>query len=162
MERKSRLLRAAHDRQARKLRQDMSRTEWRLWDRLRGRQLLDHKFRRQVPFGPYFADFACLAARLVVEVDGEHHSDQLVYDARRDKCLGEMGYRVLRFWVSELDENLEGVVATIAEALSRHDVDGPPPTSPRAAGGGRNPARSVAGSRGLDNLGVEPEPSLPA
>jgi hypothetical protein len=47
--------------------------------RLRRRQLQGHKFRRQVPIGPYFADFACLDARLVVEVDGDHHGDQLVY-----------------------------------------------------------------------------------
>ena len=68
------------------------------------------KFRRQVPIGPYFADFACLDARLVVEVDGDHHGDQLVYDARRDQGLCEMGFRVLRFWVSEVDENIEGVI----------------------------------------------------
>ena len=134
MDGRTRLLRAARDRQARELRQEMSRTEWRLWNRLRGRQLLDHKFRRQVPLGPYVADFACLEARLVVEVDGEHHSDQPVYDARRDKWLGEMGLRVLRFWVSEVDENREGVIAAIAEALTGYDVAvAPPPTSPRRA-----------------------------
>jgi very-short-patch-repair endonuclease len=60
----------------------MSGTESRLWYRLRCRQLLGRKFRRQVPIGPYFADFACLDARLVVEVDGDHHGDQLVYEAR--------------------------------------------------------------------------------
>ncbi|MDQ6638000.1 MAG: endonuclease domain-containing protein [Candidatus Dormibacteraeota bacterium] len=81
----------------------------RLWYRLRSRQLLGCKFRRQVPVGPYFADFACLEARLVLEVDGDHHGDQLVYDARRDHWLGEMGFRVLRFRVAEIDENIEGV-----------------------------------------------------
>ena len=80
---------------------------------------------------------ACLEARLVVEVDGEHHGDQLVYDARRDRWLSELGFRVLRFWVVEVDENLEGVIETIVDALSTADVKGPPPTSPRAAGGGR-------------------------
>jgi very-short-patch-repair endonuclease len=114
----------------------MSGTEWRLWYRLRGRQLLGHKFRRQVPIGPYFADFACLKARLVVEVDGEHHCDQLVYDARRDHSLSELGFRALRFWVVEVDENIEGVIETIADALSTAPVQGPPPTSPRRAGGG--------------------------
>ena len=91
------------------------------------------------PLGPYFADFACLEARLEVEVDGEHHSDQPVYDARRDKWLGEMGLRVLRFWVSEVDENLEGVIAAIAEALVVYDLDGPPTTLP-PPGGGRTQA----------------------
>ena len=115
----------------------MSGTEWRLWYRLRSRQLLGHKFRRQVPIGPYVADFACLETRLVVEVDGEQHGDQLVYDASRDHWLSELGFRVLRFWVVEVDENLEGVIETIVDALSTADVKGPPPTSPRAAGGGR-------------------------
>jgi very-short-patch-repair endonuclease len=100
----------------------MSKTEWRLWYRLRGRQLMGRKFRRQVPIGPYFADFTCLDARVVVEVDGDHHGDQLVYDARRDHQLGEMGFRVLRFWVAEVDENIEGVIETIADALNTFQV----------------------------------------
>ena len=99
--------------------------------------LLGHKFRRQVPIGPYFADFACLEARLVVEVDGDHHGDQLVYDARRDRRLSELGFGVLRFWVAEVDENIEGVIDSIADALSTSHLPAPPPTSPRNAGGGR-------------------------
>ena len=58
------------------MRREMSRTERRLWQRLKGRQLNGFKFRRQVPLGPYVVDFACLEARLVVEVDGEHHAEQ--------------------------------------------------------------------------------------
>jgi very-short-patch-repair endonuclease len=96
----------------------MSRTEWRLWHRLRHRQLQGRKFRRQVPMGPYLADFACLEVRLVVEVDGDHQGDQLAYDARRDHWLGEMGFRVLRFWVAEVDDNIEGVIGSIADALN--------------------------------------------
>src|SRR5438105_9625679 len=117
--------RAVRDQRAQQLRREMSKTEWRLWYRLRSRQLMGRKFRRQVPIGPYFADFACLDARLVVEVDGEHHGDQLVYDARRDHLLGEMGFRVLRFWVTEVDETIEGVVEVIFDALS---VDSSPRT----------------------------------
>jgi very-short-patch-repair endonuclease len=106
-------------------------TERRLWYLLRGRQLNGFKFRRQVPLGPYFADFACLEAKLVVEVDGDHHGEQLAYDARRDRWLGEMGLRVLRFWVAEIDENIEGVIETIADALSRTPPETPHLTSPR-------------------------------
>jgi very-short-patch-repair endonuclease len=134
MVRQTRLDRAARDQRAQELRREMSGTEWRLWYRLRGRRLMGRKFRRQVPIGPYFADFACLEARLVVEVDGDHHGDQRVYDASRDHRLGEMGFRVLRFSVAEVDENIEDVIEIIADA--RRTV--PPPTSPRAAGGGRN------------------------
>ena len=98
----------------------MSRTEWRLWYLLRGRQLNGFKFRRQVPLGRYFADFACLEAKLVVEVDGPQHGEQRPYDARRDRRLGAMGFRVLRFGVAEVDENIEGIVDTIANALTPH------------------------------------------
>jgi very-short-patch-repair endonuclease len=137
MVRQSRPERAARDQRAQELRREMSGTEWRLWYRLRSRQLLGRKFRRQVPIGPYFADFACLEARLVVEVDGDHHADQAVYDARRDHWLVQMGFRVLRFWAAELDENIDGVIETIADALSTSQLQDPPPTSPRTAGGGR-------------------------
>ena len=137
MVRQTRSERAARDQHGQELRRETSGTEWRLWYRLRSRQLLGHKFRRQVPIGPYFADFACLEARLVVEVDGEHHGDQLVYDARRDHSLSELGFRVLRFWVVEVDENTEGVIETHCRRASTADVKGPPPTSPRTAGGGR-------------------------
>jgi very-short-patch-repair endonuclease len=117
MDGQTRLERAARDRRAQELRREISKTEWRLWYRLRQRQLSGCKFRRQVPIGPHFADFACLEAKLVVEVDGDHHGDQLAYDARRDHWLGEKGFRVLRFWVTEVDDNLEGVLETIACAL---------------------------------------------
>jgi very-short-patch-repair endonuclease len=137
MVRQTRFDRAARDQRAQELRREMSKTEWRLWYRLRGRQLIGCKFRRQVPIGPYFADFACLDARLVVEIDGDHHGDRLAYDARRDHLLAEMGFRVLRFWVAEVDENMEGIVEVISDALRRFQLHGPPPTSPRDAGGGR-------------------------
>jgi len=50
-------------------------------------------------------------------VDGEHHGEQLAYDARRDRWLGEIGFRVLRFWVAEVDQNIESIIETITEAL---------------------------------------------
>ena len=58
---------------ARELRNNMTKVEWFVWSRLRGRQVGGYKFRRQVPIGPYFADFFCPLARLVVEIDGEGH-----------------------------------------------------------------------------------------
>jgi very-short-patch-repair endonuclease len=59
---------------ARTLRQNPTDAEQRLWSRLRGRQIDGCRFRRQVPLGSYVVDFACLAARLVIEVDGGQHS----------------------------------------------------------------------------------------
>src|SRR5437660_9187294 len=75
---------------ARDLRNDMSGTERRVWYRLRRRQLAGFKFRRQLPIGPYFADFACLSARLVVEIDGEFHNE--VSDLRKTAYLESQGF----------------------------------------------------------------------
>jgi len=65
---------------------------------LRGRQLQGLKFRRQYPIAGYIADFACVEAKLVIELDGGQHSDQASYDAERTRKIGCNGYRVLRFW----------------------------------------------------------------
>ncbi len=85
-------------------------------------------FRRQVPIGPYVADFACLAARLVVELDGAPHSreDVAERDCKRQAWLEGEGFRVLRFWNGELDGNMEGVLDTIYAALH-----GSPAAEPR-------------------------------
>jgi very-short-patch-repair endonuclease len=84
---------------ARRLRQDMTVAEKLLWQALRGRQLQGIKFRRQVPIGPYVADFACLTARLIVELDGAPHDDPVRqdHDAFRDEWLQQQGWKVLRF-----------------------------------------------------------------
>ena len=70
------------------------------------------KFTRQLPIGPYFADFACRQAKLVVELDGSQHSES-ARDARRDRFLEQEGWAVLRIWNNELDENAEGVFQAI-------------------------------------------------
>jgi very-short-patch-repair endonuclease len=101
-----------------------------LWRALRG-ELPDAKFRRQVPLGPYTADFACHSARLVIEVDGGQHNEADV--ARRTSFLNGEGYEVLRFWNHDVLQNIDGVVATIAQALP-----------PRGDGLGRGPAASAA------------------
>jgi very-short-patch-repair endonuclease len=84
---------------ARRLRRDMTVAEKLLWQALRGRQLQGVKFRRQVPIGPYVADFACLTARLIVELDGAPHDDaeQQDHDVFRDDWLKQQGWKVLRF-----------------------------------------------------------------
>jgi very-short-patch-repair endonuclease len=103
---------------AQKLRRDMNQTEWRVWDRIRARQVAGWKFRRQHPLGPYFVDFYCPAARLVVEIDGPTHGEerQWAYDDRRTEWLKQQGYEVLRFWTADVDESLDDVVATISVA----------------------------------------------
>ncbi len=90
-----------------------------LWFQLR-RHALGHQFRRQHPIGRHVTDFACIEARLVVEVDGGQHTPEA--DAARTAALGRAGYRVLRFWNNEVLENTEGVLLTIRATLAT-----PPP-----------------------------------
>jgi very-short-patch-repair endonuclease len=98
---------------ARALRQQSTDAEWKLWSIVRGRQLGGFKFRRQVPIDRYFADFACLEARLVVELDGSQHQEQVAYDAARTEVLEACGWRVLRFDNGEVRSNALGVGDTI-------------------------------------------------
>ena len=102
---------------AKRLRRDLTEAERRLWSRLRRRQLEGHYFRRQVPLGPYVADFACLDGKLVVEVDGGQHAVEADRDAVRDKWLESRGYRILRFWNNDVLRNTEAVLAEILGAL---------------------------------------------
>src|SRR5207302_7472790 len=101
---------------ARELRGDMSGTERRVWYRLRGRRLGGFKFRRQLPIGPYFADFVCLSARLVVEIDGEFHTPEA--DQRKTSYLESQGFRVLRIRASWTDRGLDDVIDTILDRKS--------------------------------------------
>jgi len=101
---------------ARDLRTNHTDAEQRLWSRLRGRQLDGHKFVRQLPVGPYFADFACRERDLIVEIDGGQHAGSAA-DARRTAALAAHGYRVIRFWNHEVLSNLDGVLFTLAEAV---------------------------------------------
>jgi len=106
---------------ARRLRQDATKAEARLWYRLRSRRLNGFKFVRQEPIGPYTIDLVCRESRLVIEVDGGQHADNR-RDVARDKWLADHNYRVLRFWNSDVLGNMAGVLETIATALA----DSPP------------------------------------
>ncbi|MBY9066105.1 DUF559 domain-containing protein [Hyphomonas sp. WL0036] len=99
-------------RKARALRKAMPNAEVILWSRLRRRQLGGYRFRRQVPIGPYIADFACVELKLAFEVDGATHAtpSQLEHDARRTAFLQQGGWHVRRVWNNEVYENLEGVL----------------------------------------------------
>ena len=99
---------------ARSLRASQTEAEGILWSRLRGNRLDGFKWRRQTPLGPFFADFACFEARLVVELDGSQHGRRVAHDIERDRWIESHGWRVLRFWNVEVFQNLEGVCETIA------------------------------------------------
>lgn len=112
--------------QARHLRQTMTASEVRLWQGLRGRRLDGFRFRRQHPLGRYIVDFACLSARLVVEVDGPSHQSpgQVLYDAQRTDWLVAQGWKVLRVDNNAVFQDFDRVLAEIQRALA----DAPPST----------------------------------
>ena len=102
---------------ARRLRAEATDAERALWARLRRRQVLGCKFRRQHPMGHTIVDFVCLEKRLVVEVDGSQHIEQQSADEVRTRWLESQGYEVLRFWNNEVLVETESVVEKIAEQL---------------------------------------------
>lgn len=97
----------------RNMRQAPTEAERLMWGALRSRRLDGLKFRRQVWIGAYIADFVCIEARLIVELDGSQHVEAGVYDSRRDTELANAGYRTLRFWNNDVTGNLVGVLDAI-------------------------------------------------
>jgi very-short-patch-repair endonuclease len=109
---------------ARKLRRDATDVERRLWRALRENDL-PWKLRRQHPIGRRIVEFACPERKLAIELDGGQHDAQAVADDERSAELARHGYRVIRFWNSEVLENLEGVIERIRSELEKR-----PRTSP--------------------------------
>jgi very-short-patch-repair endonuclease len=118
---------------ARRLRKDMTDVECLLWHHLRNRRLLGHKFRRQHEIGSYIVDFVCTEERLVVELDGSQHADQVGYDDRRTCYLQSQGYRVLRFWNNDVLTKIESVLEVMVAAMARPGPS-PQPSPPRGEG----------------------------
>ena len=113
---------------ARQLRHGQTEAEARLWKHLRDRQLLGLKFRRPRPIGPYFADFACLEAGVVIELDGGQHNEDhaVAQDQEREAFMRQAGLTTLRFWNHEVLTQTEAVLEkilltlqTLTPALSR-------------------------------------------
>ena len=100
---------------ARRLRRDSTEAEKLLWRSLR-EKLPAYKWRRQMPIGPYIADFACFGERLVIEIDGGQHS--VATDAARTAFIQAQGYRIVRFWNDDVMSNIEGVLTVIDNELS--------------------------------------------
>ena len=128
---------------ARALRSNMTDAERKLWYAFRDRRFADFKFRRQVPIGPFIADFICYDARVVVEVDGGQHADS-ASDARRDRWFAANDFLVLRFWNNDVLKNREGVLISVLEVLHQRT-----PHPARAERGRPSPARGEGdGARG--------------
>jgi very-short-patch-repair endonuclease len=122
---------------AKSLRRTMTDAEQRLWYHLRAHRFMGKKFKRQKPLGCYVVDFVCLEEKLIIELDGGQHAENVEYDQERDAWLKSEGYTVLRFWNNELMNELEGVLERIRLVLSNETTTlgtlspGPSPTSVR-------------------------------
>ncbi len=103
----------------RRLRREMPNAEALLWSRLRGRQLLGMKFRRQHGIGPYNVDFYCPEVRLAIELDGDSHFTPKgrQHDTERTRFIESFDIRVRRFTNDEVYDNLDGVLEAIAAAI---------------------------------------------
>ncbi|HLG89382.1 MAG TPA: endonuclease domain-containing protein [Alphaproteobacteria bacterium] len=101
----------------RDLRVNATPAERTLWRYLRIKQVHQVRFRRQFPIGPFIADFVCLKAKLIVEVDGGQHDANVAYDENRTKWLESQGFEVIRFWNNDVLESTEGVVNEIASRV---------------------------------------------
>jgi len=103
---------------ARTLRRNSTDAERKLWAALRSWQFSGYKFRRQHPIEQYIVDFACTKYHLIVEADGGQHAENK-RDILRTKQLEEQGWKVLRFWNTDILKNTEGVLMAIHTALKR-------------------------------------------
>jgi very-short-patch-repair endonuclease len=121
----------------------MTDAERKLWWRLRELEIGNSHFRRQATVGPFYADFACHECKLVIELDGSGHmeADRIAADDARTQYLEAQGYRVLRFWNTDVLKEIDGVMSVIHDAVIATPALTPPtpdPSPPRArARGGR-------------------------
>ena len=131
---------------ARQLRRNPTEVERKLWRELKILKGAGRHFRRQVPIGRYVADFACHSCNLVIELDGGQHAEMsnLVADQLRTLEINRNGYRVLRFWNADVQENIEGTMDMIRNAAglpTLHNFEGwrdrvTPTPNPSPQGGG--------------------------
>jgi len=114
---------------ARELRQPQTPIESKLWAYLRNKQLGGFKFRRQHPIDRFIVDFYCAACRLVIEIDGDSHAEQVEYDLARTAWLNEQGYRVIRFNNRDVQHHIEAVLEAILDICQKLSLPSPPPLS---------------------------------
>jgi len=113
----------------------MTDAERLLWRHLRLRQISGYKFRRQQPIGRYIVDFVCFEKKLIIEVNGGQHADQLAYDAKRSAWLEKEGFHILRFWDNQVLNETDGVKEIINDALGSPSCPphlNPPPQEGRS------------------------------
>ena len=96
---------------AKELRKNMTPQERKLWKILRNHQFYGYEIRRQYPIDKYIVDFICRKKKIIIEIDGGQHNEKeaIEYDKKRSFDLSKLGYKVIRFWNCDIDNNLDGV-----------------------------------------------------
>ncbi len=125
---------------ARQLRKTMTAQEVKLWVYLRTWRSRGYHIRRQAPRDGYILDFLCLRERVIIEVDGGQHGfdRHIAKDQVRDQHFEAQGFKILRFWNNDIDDNLDGVLETIDRELRERRASSIPP--PTGEGGRRQAA----------------------
>ena len=119
---------------AKRMRSEPTEAERALWQLLRAKRFVGHKFKRQVPIDRYIVDFVCFSNRLIIEADGSQHAENQ-YDAERDAYLAAQGFRIIRFWNNDILTKTEGVSEAIWAAL-QDEASTPLPNPSPARGEG--------------------------
>jgi very-short-patch-repair endonuclease len=102
---------------ARKLHQEPTPAEMKLWAHLRGNKLNGVNFRRQHALGNFIVDFVSIKRKLVIELDGSQHLEHEEYDVARTKYFESQGYTVIRLWNNQVMNDIEGVIRAIIFAM---------------------------------------------
>ena len=124
---------------AKELRRNMPKAEVILWQQLR-MDKMGVKFRRQRPVGPYFVDFICLEKKLIIELDGLQHTNDIEYDNRRTDFLEKHGYQIIRIPNEFIYKELDAVIWSLQKVIDgeenandwfyrKYDTPPPPPKS---------------------------------
>ena len=137
---------------SRELRNNATPAERKLWNVLKNRQLSGVRFNRQVVIRPFICDLVARSGKMVIEIDGGQHGEEIGNNGARTAFLQAKGYRVLRFWNNDVLGNLEGVVRAIEAALQ---------TPPPARAGGVESAQPTGGGP-VAAANNKPSPSPPA
>ena len=125
--RRDRGIKSPNEIRARAMRIEPTEAERKLWWNLRHRLALPAShFRRQVRLGHYIVDFASHGLKLVIELDGGQHAERTELDAKRTRFLEREGYRVLRFWNSDVMQNIDGVLEVIQSFILATPTPTPP------------------------------------
>ena len=114
----------------------MTNQERKLWNIIRNRQFFGYRFRRQFPIGQYIVDFVCREKKIIIEIDGGQHNEinNIEYDKKRTAFLNSKGFKVIRFWNNEIDNNIDGVYEKLKEDFNVEHIITPSLPSPSGEG----------------------------